>query len=184
MEATTLIGSKMVKGCRICLITLGWGKQLTGVNTRTQSDLSSCAKVPPVKLHVELPEMANLCSLLPTVDQLPYYNPKVEAIMKLLKSVKLELQAQPHYVYKKNIQQIVEPFAHKLTTLKPSFQKQFNNYLSWSIHLVIGFEVIILSAPLRLGAMFALHCYRKLRRCSPSLTSRINKKFFWSWSWL
>ena len=89
MDSTTLAGSKTVKGCRICLITLECGKELTGENFRNRSDLSSCAKVPPVKLDVELPKpMANLFSLLPTVDELPYYNTKVEAKMKLLKSVK------------------------------------------------------------------------------------------------
>ena len=90
MDATKLAGSKTVKGCRICLITLECGKQLTGENIRIRSDSSSCTKVPPVKLEVELPQpIANLFSLLPTVDELPCYNAKVEANMKLLKSLKL-----------------------------------------------------------------------------------------------
>ena len=57
-----------------------------------------------MKLDVELPEpMANLFSLLLTVDELPYYDTKVEANMKLLKSVNLEIQAQPQYGCKKSI---------------------------------------------------------------------------------
>ena len=168
MDATTLAGSKTVKGCRICLITLECGKQLTGENIRIRSDLSSCAKVPPVKLEVELPQpMANLFSLLPTVEELPYYNTKVEANMKLLKSLKLELQAQPQYGYKKNIQQIAEPIAQKLTMLKPSLEKQFNNYISWKSHLMIGIAVFILSALLHLGLMLALHRYKKLHKFQP-----------------
>ena len=67
--------------------------------------------------------MANLLGLLLTVQELPYYITKVEANMNLLKSVKLELQAQPQYGYKKNFQQIAEPIAQKLTMLKPSFEK-------------------------------------------------------------
>ena len=105
--------------------------------------------------------MVNLFSLLPTVDELPCYNTKVEANMKLLKSVKLELQAQPQYRYKKNVQQIAEPIAQKQTELKPSFEKQFNNYISWKNHLVIGIAVFILIALLQLGLMFALHRHKK-----------------------
>ena len=89
--------------------------------------------------------MAKLFSLLPRVDELPYYNTKVEAIMKLLKSVKHEPQAQPQNGYKKNMQRIAdEPIAQKLTMLKPSFEKQFNNYSSRKSHFVIGssFSVI------------------------------------------
>ena len=176
MDATTLAGSKTVKGCRICVITLECGKQLNGENIRIRSDLSSCAKVPPVKRDVELPQpMAHLFSLLPTVDELPYYNTKVEANMKLLKSVKLELQAQPQYGYKKNIQQIAEPIAQKLTMLKPSFEKQFNNYLSWKSHLVIGIAVFNVSAVLHLGLMFALHRYEKLHTFQP-FSHKLDKK--------
>ena len=111
--------------------------------------------------------MANLFSLLPTVEELPYYNTKVEANMKLLKSLKLELQAQPQYGYKKNIQQIAEPIAQKLTMLKPSLEKQFNNYISWKSHLMIGIAVFILSALLHLGLMLALHRYKKLHKFQP-----------------
>ena len=168
MDATTIAGSETVEGCRICLITLECGKQLTGENIRIRSDLSSCAKVPPVKLDVALPEpRANYFSLLPTVGELPYDKSEVEADMKLLKSVKLELQAQPLYGYKKRIQQIAEPIARKLTMLKPSFEKHFNNYFSWKSHLVIGIAVFILSALLHLGLMFGLHRYEKLHKFQP-----------------
>ena len=163
MDATTLAGSKTVKGCRNCL-TIECSKQLTGENIRIRSDLSSCAKVPPVKLDLEpLKPMAILFRLLPTVDELPYYNRKVEANMKLLNSVKLELLAQPQYGYKKNIQQIAEPIARKLTMLKPSFEKQCNNFISWKIHLVIGIAVFIPRALLHCGLMFALHPYKRLQ---------------------
>ena len=164
-DATTLAGSKTMKVCKICLITLECGKQLTGETIRIPSDRRSCAKVPPVKLDVDLSKaVANLFSLLPTVDELPYYNTEVEANMKLLKFVKLELPAQPQYGYKKNIPQIAEPSAQKLKTLKPSFEKQFNNYISWKSHLVNGIAVFILSALLHLGLMFVLHRYKKLHR--------------------
>ena len=73
---------------------------------RIRSDLFTCANVPPVKLDVELLQpMANVFSLLPT-DEVRYYNTKVEANMKLLKTVNLEFRAQPQYSYQKNIKEI------------------------------------------------------------------------------
>ena len=116
-----------------------------------------------------------LFSLLPTVDELPYYNTKLEANMKLLKSVKLELQTQPQYGYRKNIQQIAEAIAQKLTMLKPSFEKQFKNYLSWKSQLVSGNAVVILSAVLHLGLMLALHRYKKLHKFQP-LSHKLDKQ--------
>ena len=161
MDATTLASSTTVKGCRICVIRLEGGKQLACENIRIRSDLSSCAKVQPVKLYVELPQpIAHLFSLLPTVDELPYYNTKVGANMKLLKTVKLELQAQTRYGYQKNIQQIAELIAQKLTKLKLPFEKQFNIFLSRKSHLVIGIAAFNLSAVLHLALMFALHRYK------------------------
>ena len=94
--------------------------------------------------------------------------------MRLLKSVKLELQAQPQYAYKKTIQQRAdERIAQKLTMLKSSFGKRFNNYISWISHLVIGIAVFrllafILSALLHLGLMFALHRSERLHKFQPS----------------
>ena len=43
--------------------------------------------------------------------------------MDLLKSVKLELQALPHYGYKKNSQQRAEHFAQKPAILKPTIER-------------------------------------------------------------
>ena len=89
--STNLVHPKTVKGCRMCLILLERGKQLTGEIVRILSDLWSCAKVPAVKLEVELPKpMANFFILLSTEEELLYSNTKVEANMKLVKSMKLE----------------------------------------------------------------------------------------------
>ena len=105
MNATLMVGTKIVKGCRLCLITLPCGKQMSGNSIRIRSDLSSCSKVPPIKLDVELPTpMANLFRLLPPVEELPSYNTNVEANMKLLSSLKLELQAQPNHAYRQKLQ--------------------------------------------------------------------------------
>ena len=51
--------------------------------------------------------------------------------------------------------------------LKPTFEKQFNNCISWKSHLMIGIAVFILSALLHLGLLLALHRYKKLHKFQP-----------------
>ena len=114
VNATTMAGAKIVQGCRNCPITLPCGKQLNGNNIKIRCDLSSCSKVTPIILEVELAEpMANLFRLLLPGEELPYYTTKVEANMKLLSSLNLELQAQLSHAYRQNLQQISQPIAHK-----------------------------------------------------------------------
>ena len=175
-DATTLAGSKTVKGCRFCVITPECGKELTRENIKNRADVSSLAEIPAVRLELELPRpMAKLVSLLTAVDELPYYSTKMEAKIKLLKGIKLEFQDQPQYGYKKESQQIVEPVAQKLTMLKPSFEKQFNTYMSWKSHFVIGIAVFILSALLHLELTLALHRHRKLHKLQ-TYSHKLDKK--------
>ena len=141
---------------------------MTGDNFRIRSDLSSCSRVPPVKLDVELPiPMANFFSLLPLFEELPYYNTKVEANMKLLSSLKLEIQSHPQHGYKQKIEQIADPIAHKLTMLKPSFEKQFNIYLSRKSHFFIAIARFLPSTALHLVLIFAIHRYKRLHEFLP-----------------
>ena len=177
MNATTTAGSTMIDGCRICLVSLSCGKQLIGPNVRIRSDLSTCMKVPPLKLNVTLPEpMARLFSLIPTVDQLPHYNTRVEANIQLLSSLKLELQSQPDNSYRSDLNYIAQPIAQKLTALKPSLEKQFNNYLSWKSHLAIGLVVFFVSTALHLGVTYALHRYKRLHKFLPFSHKLDNQK--------
>ena len=168
MNATTTAGSIMVDGCQICLVSLSCGKQLIGPNVRIRSDLSTCMKAPPLKLKVTLLEpMARLFSLIPTVDQLPHYNTRVEANIQLLNSLKLELQSQPDHSYRSDLNYIAQPIAPKLTAVKPSLEKQFDNYLSWKNHLAIGLVVFLVSGALHLGVTYALHSYKRLHKFIP-----------------
>ena len=168
MNATTTAGSKTIKGCRICIVSLKCGKQLIGPNIRIRSDLTTCMKVPPLYLNVKLPDqMSKLFSLLPTVDELPYYNTRVEANIKLLHTLKLELQSQPDKTYRDDLTLIAKPIADKLTALKPSLEKQFNDYISWKSHLAIGLVVFCVSTALHIGLTYALHRYKRLHKFLP-----------------
>ena len=168
LNATTTAGFTIVEGCQICLVSLRCGKQLIGPNVRIRSDLSTCMKVPPLKLTVTLPEpMARPFSLIPTVDQLAHYNTRVEANIQLLKSLKLELQSQPDHSKRSGLNYIAQPIADKFTALKPSLEKQSNNHLSWKIHLAIGLVVFLVSTTLNLGVTYALHRYKRLHKFLP-----------------
>ena len=158
MNATTKAGSTMVERCPICLVSLSCGKQLIAPNFRIRSDLSFSMKIPPLKLNVTLPEsMARLLSLIPTVNQLPHYNTRVDANIQLLSSLSLELQFQPDHSYQSDLNYIAQPIAQKLTALKPSLEKQFNRNLYWKTHLAFGLVVFLVSTALHLGVTYALH---------------------------
>ena len=43
-------------GCRVCIITLGCGKQLRGPNVHLRSDLTACDTVPAIRLDFQLPD--------------------------------------------------------------------------------------------------------------------------------
>ena len=168
MNATTTAGSTMIDGCQICLVSLSCGKQLIGPNVRMRSDLSTCMNVPPLKLNVTLTEpMARLVSLISTVDQLPHYNTRVDADIQLLNSLKLELQSQPDHSYRSDLNYIAQPIAQKFRALTPSVKKQFNNYLSFKIHLAIALVVFLVSKTLHLGVIYALDRYKSFHKTLP-----------------
>ena len=76
------------KGCRVCLITLKCGKQIMGSNIKIRSDLSSCQNLPAVKVNVKLPDpLQNLISSLPNIEDMPYYNAKIDASIDMLREV-------------------------------------------------------------------------------------------------
>ena len=107
------------------------GRQSTEKNIRVRSHLSPCAKVPTVELDVELPKtMEELFSLLPAVSELSDYNTKVGANTKLLKSGKLELQAQSQNGYNNN-EQLAGTLVQKLAMPELSFENSIINYVSW-----------------------------------------------------
>ena len=81
--------------------------------------------------------------------------------------MKLELQSQPDHSYRSDLNYIAQPIAKKFTALKPSLEKQFNNYLSWKIHLAIGLVVFLVSTTLHLGVTYALHRYKRLHKFLP-----------------
>ena len=82
----------------------------------------------------------------------------------MLKSLKLEIQSQPDHSFHSDLNYIAQPIAQKLTALKPSLEKQLDNYLTWKNHLAIGLVVFLVSGALHLGDTYALHRYKRLHK--------------------
>ena len=55
MNSSTPVGSSSFPACRICVVTLACGKQISGPNIRIRSDLQSCSKIPATIMNVDLP---------------------------------------------------------------------------------------------------------------------------------
>ena len=87
---------KNYKGCRICIVTLQCGHQLSGKNFKIRSDLTSCQHIPAVKVNVKLPgPLGHLIGVLPTNDEIPTYNTRIDASINMLRSVREKLKILP-----------------------------------------------------------------------------------------
>ena len=95
-ESTT--SSSIVKnpGCRICIITLKCGKQLSGDHIKIRSDHSTCEELPTTKVNVIFPDpLLELWSELPETDDMPFYSTKAEAGKATLIEVRETLLNSP-----------------------------------------------------------------------------------------
>ena len=93
MNSSTPTGTSSFPGCRICIVTLACGKQLSGPNIRIRSDLQTCSLIPPHIMNVDLPiPLHNVLTALPSLDELPAYSTKSQANIALLKSIKEDIK--------------------------------------------------------------------------------------------
>ena len=103
-ESTTSSANVKYPGCRICIVTLKCGKQLSGDHIKIRSDLSICEEMPAIKVNVKLPDpLQELWSELPEIDEVPYYSTKTEAGVAMLKEVHETLLDSPKCVTRKKL---------------------------------------------------------------------------------
>ena len=77
-DSTTSAGIIKYPGCRICIITLKCGKQMSSPHIKIRSDLSTCEKLPAIKVYAHFPDpLKQLWSELPEIDDMPYYSTKI-----------------------------------------------------------------------------------------------------------
>ena len=96
-ESTTSSGIVKYPGCRMCIITLKCGRQMSGPHVNIRSDLSTCEELPAIKVNVKFPDpLKQLWSELPAFEDMPHYATKTEAGVALLKEVRERLLEGPY----------------------------------------------------------------------------------------
>ena len=112
---------KKYKGCRICILTLQCGHQLSGKNFKVRSDLTSCQHIPAVKVNVKLTDpLCHLIVVLSTVDEIPTYNPQVDVSIDILRSVREKLKIPPSSGDQESVEEIGRPIVSEMRQLKPT----------------------------------------------------------------
>ena len=147
-------------GCRICIITLECGMQIMTKHIKIRSDLSSCNHIPAIKLRVSLPNpLASLIMEVPSLEDLPLYDSKAEAGVKLLKQVRKELVHSPRIREVNQLVAIAHPLASDMKLLKPSLTREFNQYVSFKVSFTLTCIVSVVSTVLHLLFMYIYHKY-------------------------
>ena len=155
-------------GCNIYLITLDCGTQLISKYIKIRPDLDSCDKIPAKRISVSLPDpLAHLISELPDLSDLPYYESKTDAGVKLLREVKAKLIDSPHLTKVDQLNEIAKPIAHNMRLLKPSLVDKMEQYVPLRLSLTL--TAIVFSGNLVLHAliMYLYHRFAIFRRLTP-----------------
>ena len=155
MNSSTPVGSSSFPGCRIRVVTLACGKQISGPNIRIRSGLQSCSKIPATIMNVDLPvPLSNVLTALPTIDELPMYATRSQANIALLKSIKDEIKYVSPALAKDDdtLQQNANPVA------------KFDRLANFRTTIIMGLVSFIMSMALHILFTFLSFRYAPLRR--------------------
>ena len=167
-ESTTSSGIVKYPGCRICIITLKCGKQLSGDHIKIRSDLSTCEEMPAIKVNVKFPDpLLELWSELPEIDDMPYYSTKAEAGIAMLKEVRETLLDSPKMRDPKKLLEIARPIMTKMTQLRPSLSREFDSHLSIRHSLVMRLISFAGSMLLHVIVVWIYHRYEHRNNATP-----------------
>ena len=167
MNSSTPIGSSSFPGCRICVVTLACGKQISGPNIRIRSDLHSFSKIPATIMNVDLPiPLSHVLTALPSIDELPMYATKSQVKIALLKSIKDDTKYMSPALTKDDdtLHQIAKPVALKVTHLKNMYTEKFNSFANFRTTVIMGIVSFIISMALHILFTFLSFRYAPLRR--------------------
>ena len=145
-------------GYRICIINLGCGMQIMTKHSKIRSDLSSCNRIPAIKLRVSLPNpLASLIMQVLPLEKLPLYDSKAEAGVKLLKQVREELVHSPRIREVNQLVEIARPPPSDMELLKPSLTREFSQYVPLKVSFTLIIIVFVVSTLLHLLFMYIYH---------------------------
>ena len=155
-------------GCNICLITLDCGTQLISKSIKIRPDLDSCDKIPAKRISVSLPDpFAHLISELPDLDDLPYFESKTDAGVKLLREVKAQLIDSPHLTKVDQLNEIAKPIAHNMRLLTPSLVDKMEQYVPLKLSLTLTIVVFFGNLLLHALVMYLHNRFAIFRRLTP-----------------
>ena len=87
---------------------------------------------------------------VPPLEDLPLYDSKAEAGVKLLKQVRKELVHSPRVREVNRLVDIARPLASDMKLLKPSLTREFNQYVPFKVSFTLTIVVFIVSTLLHL----------------------------------
>ena len=156
-------------GCRVCIITLGCGRVITGPNIKLRSDLTACNSVPPVRLDFKLPDpLSTIFELVPPLDDLPSFSSRTEAQTRLLDQVQpLFTKIDPRKSSNETIMKIAKPIMSKLRAFQPKLENRLEQYIPWKLSILFGFVSFIVSLLLHFTYSHLLHKWAKIHRRFP-----------------
>ena len=155
-------------GCNICLITLDCGTQLISKYIKIRPDLASCDKIPAKRITVNLPDpLSHLLSELPDLTELPYYESKTDAGVKLLREVKAKLIDSPHLTKTDQLNDIAKPIAHHMRLLKPTLVDKMEQCVPLRLSLTLTAIVFLGNLVLHALIMYLYHRFAIFRRLTP-----------------
>ena len=115
-------------GCNICIITLDCRTQLTTRNIKIRPDLESCDKIPARRINVTLSDpLEHLLSTIPEINELPYFESKTDAGIRLLEQVKIKLIDSPIVTNMEQLDEISKPIADGMKLLKPTLTEKLES---------------------------------------------------------
>ena len=113
-ESTTSSGIVKYPGCRICIITLKCGKQLTGDHIKIRSDLRTFEELPAIKVNVKFPgPLVELWSEFLEIDDMSYCSTKADAGIAVLKKCRKHYLIALKCATRKNVWKMHAPLRQK-----------------------------------------------------------------------
>ena len=138
-----------------------WGSKYIKI----RPDLDSCDKIPAKRINVSLPDpLAHLIAELPDLEDLPYFESKSNAGVKLLREVKAQRIDSPHLTKVDQLNEIAKPIAHNMRLLKPSLVDKMEQYVPLKLSLTLTIAVFFGNSLLHALAMYLYHRFAIFRQ--------------------
>ena len=114
------------------------------MNLKIRSELISCSQIPAIKLRVSSPNpLESLITQVSPLDELPLYDSRAEAGVKLLKEIPKGLLHNPRVREVNQRVDIPRPSASDMKILIPSFTREFNQYVSFKLFFILTAIVFV-----------------------------------------